>query len=84
MASHNVRNRPRLESTDTFEVWEKKVELWQAVTDLKSEQQGPALVLALNPKAQDEVLDIDMTLIKSATGVAEILKNLVPYIKRML
>ena len=76
MASQNVRNPPRLDSTTTYEVWEKKVELWQAVTDLKPEQQGPALVLALNSKAADEVLEIETNIIKSSTGVVEILKKL--------
>ena len=39
MASKNVKNPPHLENGATYELWEKKVELWQAITDLKQEQQ---------------------------------------------
>ena len=74
--SQNVKNPPRLEGEATYEQWEKKVELWQVVTDLKPEQQGPALVLALNSKAQDEVLELETSVIKSATGVEDIKKKL--------
>ena len=80
--SHNVKNPPRLEGEATYEQWEKKVELWQAITDLKAEQQGPALVLALNTIAQDEVLELDTSIIKSATGVKEIKKKLAAIYKK--
>ena len=76
MAPHNVKNPPLLENTTNFEIWEKKVDLWQALTDLKPEQQGPALVLALTEKAQDEVLQLETSVIKSATGVTQILEKL--------
>ena len=66
----------------TFELWEKKVELWQAVTDLKKEQQGPALVLALTEKAQDEVLDIPISNIKSNEGVSLIVAKLAKIYKK--
>ena len=59
-----------------MKLWEKKVELWQTVTDLKKEQQGAALVLALNSKAQDQVLELDMTEIKAADGVSKIMEKL--------
>ena len=76
MASHNVKNPPLLEKAVTFEIWEKKVELWQSVTDLKKEQQGPALVLALTERAQDQVLELDTAEIKAADGVTKILEKL--------
>ena len=76
MTSKNIKNPPPLEKSLTFELWEKKVELWQAVTDLKPEQQGPALVLALTDKAQDEVLDLPTAEIKAVGGVQKILAKL--------
>ena len=82
MASKNVKNPPHLENCATYELWEKKVELWQAVTDLKPEQQGPALVLALTEKAQDEVLEIPMTDIKGTDGVKKILDKLATIYKK--
>ena len=76
MASRNIKNPPSLESSPTFEIWEKKVALWQAITDLEAKQQGPALVLALTEKAQDEVLELETSEIKSETGVRKILEKL--------
>ena len=72
----NIKNPPLLEKSTTFELWEKKIELWQSVTDLKPEQQGPALVLALTDKAQDAVLELDTSVIKSANGVKNIVDRL--------
>ena len=75
MAAHsNPRNPPVLDSSTTFENWEMLVELWQAVTDLKVEKQGPALVLALSQKAREAALEIPMADIKSTNGV-ELIKQ---------
>ena len=82
MASKNVKNPPQLESASSFEIWEKKIEMWQSVTDLKPEQQGPALVLALTDKVQDEVLQLESAVIKSDRGVSEILKKLATIYKK--
>ena len=73
-ANSNPRNPPILDSSTTFENWEMLVELWQAVTDLKAEKQGPALVLALSHKAREAALEIPMTDIKSSNGV-ELIKQ---------
>ena len=56
--------------------------MWQAVTDLKPEQQGPALVLALTDKAQDEVLDLPTAEIKATDGVQKILAKLAEIYKK--
>ena len=82
MASKNVKNPPQLESASSFEIWEKKIEMWQSVTDLKPEQQGPALVLALTDKVHDEVLQLESSVIKSDRGVSEILKKLATIYKK--
>ena len=82
MASKNVKNPPHLENCATFELWEKKVELWQAITDLKKDQQGPALVLALTEKAQDEVLELPSSEIKADDGVQKILAKLAKIYKK--
>ena len=74
--SSNVRNPPMLEDGTLFETWEKKVELWQTITDLKAEKQGPALVLALSDKNQEHVLKLKTAEIKAQDGVQKILEKL--------
>ena len=76
MASVNPKNPPGFGESTTFEQWELLVELWQAVTDLKPEKQGPALVLALTKKAREAALEIPMIEIKGSNGVEKILEKL--------
>ena len=76
MASNSVRNPPMLENSTSFESWEKSLQLWQLVTDLKPTQQGPAIVLSLKGKAKDAVLELDITDIKSENGVSKVLEKL--------
>ena len=75
MASVNPKNPPALGDSTTFEVWELLVELWQAVTELKPEKQGPALVLALTQKARETALEIPVTEIKGSNGVEKNLER---------
>ena len=72
MAS-NVKNPPLLKEGSSFEKWEKALKIWQLVTDLPSEKQGPAVVLVLSGKAQDAVLDMSVNDIKDKEGVDKIL-----------
>ena len=74
--ANNVKNPPLLESSASYESWEKSLKLWQLVTDLKVEKQGPALVLSLTGKAKEAVLELEVKEISSATGVQQILDKL--------
>ena len=71
--SHNVKNPPLLSASTSYESWEKSLSLWQLVTDLKPEQQGPALVLSLSGKAKEAAIELSIDEIKSAIGVNLIL-----------
>ena len=82
MTTNSVKNPPSLEKSISFEIWEKKVELWKSVTDLKPEQQGPALVLALTAKAQDQVLELPTSDIKATDGVTKIIAKLATIYKK--
>ena len=84
MATSNInpKNPPSLKDSSSFETWEKLVELWQAVTELKVEKQGPALVLALPPKAREAVLELQMSEIKGTTGVQLIIEKLATIYKK--
>ena len=72
----NIKNPPIFLEDSSYESWEKSVKLWQLVTNLKAEQQGPALVLALTGKAKDIVLELEIDVLKSAQGVKTILEKL--------
>ena len=75
MAS-NIKNPPLLEECANYESWEKSLELWQLITTLKPEQQGPAVALSLTGKAKESALEISIDELKSATGVNKILEKL--------
>ena len=76
MASSNVKNPPVFDSNTTYENWEKSLKIWQLVTDLPPEKQGPALVLALKGKAREAVLELSIDDIKSKEGIDNILIKL--------
>ena len=75
MAS-NVKNPPIFNDDTNYEIWEKSLKVWQLVTDLKPEKQGPALILAISGKAQEIVLELSLDEIKAADGVETILTKL--------
>ena len=75
MAS-NIKNPPTFDSNGNFENWEKSLKLWQLVTNLTAEKQGPAIVLALSGKARDLALELTVEQIGGATGVELILEKL--------
>ena len=72
----NIKNPPGLEKSSSYEQWEMSLKMWQLVTDLKLEQQGPAVFLSLSGKAKDAVYDLGVENIKSAQGVDKILEVL--------
>ena len=63
MASN--RNPPKLEQGVNYENWEMKIKLWQLVTDLPKNKQGPVVVLALSGKAEQCALELPITDISS-------------------
>ena len=72
----NVKNPPPLIAGGNYENWEKSLQLWQLVTELSVEKQGPALVLALTGKAKEAVLELSVAEISSATGIQKILEKI--------
>ena len=71
--SNNVRNPPVLDENTKYDIWEKAVKIWQLVTDLKPEKQGPALVLSLKGKNQEVVLEeLTVEQLGEADGVKRI------------
>ena len=50
MATRKLFVPPTLSCTDEFEDWIHKTEVWQCLTDLEKDSQGPAIYLPLNEK----------------------------------
>ena len=77
MASgRNSKNPPLLNSNTSFENWEKLLKLWTLTTDVPKKNQGPAIVLSLEGKALECVLELDVNDINSENGVDRILEKL--------
>ena len=60
MASKNIKNPPNLDSSPSFEHWEKALKYWQAVTDLDVKKQGPAVTLSLTGKALEAAMELNI------------------------
>ena len=76
MASSNIKTPPTLDQHKDYESWEKSFKLWQLVTDLKPEKQGPALALALTGKARDVALELSVDDMSKDDGVSKIMQKL--------
>ena len=74
--SSNIKNPPLLEKSTSYDSWKLSLQMWQVVTDLKVEQQGPAVFLSLTDKAKDAVSELGIEVIKTADGVNKILEKL--------
>ena len=56
--------------------FKKEIKIWQALTTLDDEKQGPCLYLSLKGKAREAALELDLDKIKGKDGVDLILKRL--------
>ena len=54
----------------------KEIKIWQALTVLKPEQQGPCLYLSLKGKTRGPALELDLEAIKGKDGIQLILECL--------
>ena len=55
--------------------YKKANKIWQALTTLKPEQQGPCLYLSLKGKAREAALELDLEAIKGKDGIQLILEG---------
>ncbi|XP_057296098.1 uncharacterized protein LOC130625028 [Hydractinia symbiolongicarpus] len=67
---------PSLDKETSYKDWKKEVQIWQALTELKAEKQGPAIFMGLRGKAKESVLELDIEQISAATGVKAITNRL--------
>ena len=74
--SNNPKNPPVLDENTSYENWIKALKLWQLITELKPEKQGPALVLSLSGKAREIVFELSVEEISGEGGVKKITDKL--------
>ena len=55
--------------------YKKEIKIWQALTTLKPEHQGPCLYLSLKGKAREAALELDLEAIKGKDGIQLILEG---------
>ena len=75
MAQANVKP-PVLRSGETYEMWKKKIRLWEKCTNLARDARAPAIVLILEGAAQTAALKIDTDTLASDDGVEALLTKL--------
>ena len=52
------KSPPLVSKSKTYDDWIKLLSIWLKFTSLESEKQGPTIVLTLEGKAQDAVLEL--------------------------
>ena len=73
-ASHKIP--PQLSKSKSYSDWVRLVKLWTKFTDLDKGKQGPALVMTLQGKALDSILELSDEQISSEQGVDRIISKL--------
>ena len=67
---------PEFSESMSWTDYKKEIEIWQALTTLDDEKQGPCLYLSLKGKAREAALELDLAKIKGKDGVKLILQRL--------
>lgn len=70
------RAPPSFDSTMTYELWKKQLQLWQICCRLDKNQQASELILSLSGKAREAALELDVNEVHAEDGVDKVLKKL--------
>lgn len=76
MATASNKIPPQLSKSKSYSDWVRLVKLWTKFTDLDKGKQGPALVMTLQGKALDSILELSDEQISSEQGVDRIILKL--------
>ena len=71
-----MKNPPKYEEGTSYESWSKLIKIWQKLTDLPKAKQGPAVLLSLQGKPLEYVLELPIDDISKDSGFDEVLKKL--------
>ena len=72
----SFKTPPALSKSSSYENWLKEIKVWQKLTELDVRKQGPAILLSLEGKAKDSVLELDIDDIAKDGGVLIIIAKL--------
>ena len=61
MAAESWVSLPKLEDDSKDKDWKRELKIWQALTELESEKQGPAVFMILEDKAKEAVSKLEST-----------------------
>ena len=76
MATASNKTPPLFNKSKSYSDWVRLVKLWTKFTDLEPTRQGPALVMSLEGKALDTILELDDKDISHEDGVTLIINKL--------
>ena len=83
MASHGSnKNPPILGKQKSYADWVRLINIWVKFTDLENARQGPAIVMSLEGKALDAILELNDQEISHEDGVKKIITKLDSIYKR--
>ena len=76
MASNFKKTPPIFSKSSSYEDYKKLLGLWTRFTSLDKNEQGTAVLLSLEGKAQEAVLELETDIITGEDGVAKIIERL--------
>ena len=76
MSSSSTKKPPQLSLQKSYTDWVRLVNIWVKFTDLSDVKRGPALVMVLEGKALDAILELTDDEISSAEGITKMIAKL--------
>ena len=67
--SSSFKTPPALSKSSSYENWKKELKAWERLTEVNVKKRGLAVLLSLEGKAKDAILDIDIDLLSADNGV---------------
>ena len=71
-----VHPPPEFMESMSWTDYKKEIKIWEVLTTLTPEKQGPCLYLSLKGKAREDALELDLEAIKGEDGIQLILECL--------
>ena len=65
----SFKTPPALSKSSSYENWKKELKAWERLTEVKDNKRGLAVLLSLEGKAKDAILDLDIDQLSNHNGV---------------
>ena len=75
-ATSSFKTPPALSKSSSYENWKKELKVWEKLTEVDEKKRGLTVLLSLEGKAKDAVLELDIDSLSEKDGLKLLTKKL--------